>query len=54
MILHSFGLKIPPYVSPIITFGTVGYFFYKSRIDLKQMGDDISTTVNQEKYNGSR
>lgn len=42
MILDSFGFHIPPFVSPIITFGTVGYFFYKSRIDLKKMGEDIS------------
>ncbi len=41
MILHSFGAKIPPYVSPIITFGTVGYFFYKSRNDLREMEKDI-------------
>jgi hypothetical protein len=37
MVLDSFGFHIPPYVSPIITFGTVGYFFYKSRIDLRTM-----------------
>src|SRR3990167_8963190 len=30
MVLDSFGYHIPPYVTPIITFGTVGYFFYKS------------------------
>ncbi len=35
MILDSYGVHIPHYVSPVITFATVGYFFYKSRIDLK-------------------
>ena len=35
MILDGFGFHIPPWVSPIITFTTVGYFFYKSRLDLK-------------------
>ncbi|MBI2327401.1 DUF475 domain-containing protein [Candidatus Curtissbacteria bacterium] len=35
MILDSFGLNIPVWLSPIITFGAVGYFFYKSRIDLQ-------------------
>ncbi|MBI2031063.1 MAG: DUF475 domain-containing protein [Candidatus Levybacteria bacterium] len=35
MILDSFGFHIPPWLSPIITFGTVGYFFYKSRLELK-------------------
>jgi len=34
MILDSFGFHIPKWVSPVITFGTVGYFFYKSKIDL--------------------
>ena len=37
MILDSFGFHIPHWLSPLITFGTVGYFFYKSRIDM----DDI-------------
>lgn len=34
MVLDSFGFHIPAYVSPIITFGTVGYFFYLSRQNL--------------------
>ena len=37
MILDSFGYHIPPYVSPVITFGTVGYFFYKSRIEIRDI-----------------
>ena len=37
MILDSFGYHIPPYVSPIITFATVGYFFHKSRISIKEL-----------------
>ena len=37
MILDSFGYHIPPYVSPVITFGTVGYFFYKSRIEIRDL-----------------
>ncbi len=36
MILDSFGFHIPPYVSPVITFGTVGYFFFVSRAELKK------------------
>lgn len=35
MILDSFGFHIPHWVSPVITFGTVAYFFHKSRLDLK-------------------
>jgi hypothetical protein len=30
MILDSFGFEIPSYLSPIITFGVVGYFLQKS------------------------
>jgi hypothetical protein len=30
MILDSFGFHIPTWVSPVITFGVVGFFFYKS------------------------
>jgi hypothetical protein len=30
MLLDSFGFHIPPWLSPLITFGVVGFFFYKS------------------------
>lgn len=33
MILDSFGFHIPSWVSPVATFGTVGYFFYKSKVE---------------------
>lgn len=46
MIMDSFGFHIPPYISPIITFGTVGYFFYKSRVDIEKMEEDIRETIN--------
>ena len=35
MILGSLGLKIPEWLSPLITTLTVGYFFWKSKIYLK-------------------
>lgn len=31
MILDSFGAHIPNWLSPIVTFGIVGFFFFKSR-----------------------
>jgi uncharacterized protein len=31
MVSESFGLHLPPWVSPVATFGIVGYFFQKSR-----------------------
>jgi len=34
MILDSFGHHIPVWLSPVITFGTVGYFFLKSQKEL--------------------
>ncbi len=52
MSLHAFHIEIPPYVSPVITFGTVGYFFWKSKTDLKKMGGDISAAVSSKKKHG--
>ena len=37
MMLDSFGLEIPSFVSPIVTFIVIGFFFYKSHIDLKNV-----------------
>ncbi|OPX71979.1 MAG: Integral membrane protein TerC family protein [Methanoregulaceae archaeon PtaB.Bin108] len=34
MILDSFGAHIPNWVSPIVTFGIVGFFFYKSKREI--------------------
>jgi uncharacterized protein len=38
MLLDSFGIMIPNYVSPLITFVVVGYFFLKSRSHLNGAG----------------
>lgn len=35
MILHSFGFHIPDWLSPLMTFIIIGYFFWKSKIELK-------------------
>ena len=34
MILHSFGARIPEYVSPLATFLIIGFFFWKSKVEL--------------------
>lgn len=34
MLLDSFGLYIPSWFSPVATFGTVGYFLFKSKKEL--------------------
>ena len=35
MIAHSFGVNIPEFVSPILTFGIIAFFFWKSMRALK-------------------
>jgi hypothetical protein len=37
MMLDAFGFHVPHWLSPAITFGAVGYFFYKSRMDMKNV-----------------
>jgi len=37
MILHSFGFKVPEYVSPLSTFIIIGFFFWKSKMHLKNL-----------------
>jgi hypothetical protein len=34
MLADGFGVHVPQYVSPLITFAIIGYFFYKSRLHL--------------------
>ncbi len=36
MISEAFGVHIPSWVSPVVTFAIVGYFFYKSISELKK------------------
>jgi uncharacterized protein len=36
MLLDSFGAHIPSFISPLITFATIGYFFLKSRGEIKK------------------
>lgn len=43
MVLDGFGFHIPAWLSPVLTFATVGYFFYKSHIDIK----DLEAVVNK-------
>jgi len=35
MIFHSFGFKIPEYLSPLSTFIIIGFFFWKSKMHIK-------------------
>lgn len=36
MILDAFGMHIPSWLSPVLTFAIIGYFFYKSYKELKK------------------
>lgn len=40
MLLNSFGLEIPEYVSPVITFLVIGFFFIKSYQESKALTHD--------------
>ncbi|HUK39031.1 MAG TPA: DUF475 domain-containing protein [Methanomicrobiales archaeon] len=44
MILDSFGVGIPPYLSPLVTFGVVGYFLAKS-VRVARAGDGDRKTA---------
>ncbi len=37
MVLHGFGYNIPEWLSPVVTFLVIGYFFLKSRNHLKEI-----------------
>jgi hypothetical protein len=37
MVLDSFGVHIPYWISPVITFAVIGYFFWRSHIHLKDI-----------------
>lgn len=37
MLLDSFGFDIPSWTSPVVTFAVIGYFFWKSKISLKNV-----------------
>jgi len=41
MVLDSFGVHIPEWVSPAITFVVVGYFFILSHIHIKNLAKDL-------------
>ncbi|MFH0951089.1 MAG: DUF475 domain-containing protein [bacterium] len=42
MVLDSFGFDIPSWFTPIITFGIIGYFFWKSKISLKKLQNIVA------------
>lgn len=45
MLLHSFGMEIPEWFTPIITFAIVGWFFYKSYKEVKSSSPTTPTAA---------
>ena len=39
MVLEGFGLHLPNLVSPILTFVVIGFFFWKSVVEMDAQGD---------------
>lgn len=48
MLADGFGVHIPEWISPVITIGTVGYFFHKSRLELKTVEEALSPAKNNK------
>lgn len=46
MITDAFGYHVPQWLSPVATFAVVGYFFWKSRLDLKTMEQALEPAIN--------
>ncbi|MDO8633713.1 MAG: hypothetical protein Q7K34_00275, partial [archaeon] len=34
VLLESFGVEVPQWLSPLITFAVIGYFFWKSKKEI--------------------
>lgn len=49
MLLHSFNIELPEWISPVATFATVGYFFWKSKIDMKTIEATLKTKTQGKK-----
>lgn len=43
MLLHGFGVHVPEWVSPVSTVGIIIYFFWKSKVHIKNLKDDFSS-----------
>lgn len=39
MVLDGFGFHIPSWISPLLTFAIVGYFFYRSKISMTSLNN---------------
>jgi hypothetical protein len=49
MLLDSFGFEIPSWLSPVVTFAIVGFFFFKSRMHPKyREGKEINKEVKTQ------
>ena len=46
MLFESFGIEVPQWISPLITFSVIGYFFWKSK---KELTKDAKEIILQKK-----
>ncbi|MFA6039523.1 MAG: DUF475 domain-containing protein [Candidatus Peribacteraceae bacterium] len=46
MLVDAFGMHIPSWVSPVITFGVIGFFYRKSVRELKMKPQDLAEAVH--------
>ncbi len=49
MISDAFGMEIPSWVSPVVTFGVIAFFFWKSVRELHLRGSDLVGAVQVKK-----
>ena len=50
MLLDSFGFHIPHWLSPVLTFFAVGYFFYKSKLDITDLPAMLEKTPKKKAH----
>ncbi len=41
MVADGFGVHVPSWFSPVITFAVLGYFFYRSKKELEGEKQDV-------------
>jgi len=49
MLADAFGVHVPSWVSPVITFGVIGFFFWKSVRELKMRPADLAEALQEKR-----
>lgn len=45
MLADAFGVRVPSWISPILTFAVIGFFFWKSALELRLKSSDLVEAV---------